>query len=409
MNNALIFKITRDNLTYRAFINDNVHTKFGDVLMRRVVRWPLISLIMVVLLTAASSLNAETLRVATFNVSLEANRLQPKNTPLVLGSVLEAIKQGHPLVRNVSDIIRYNNPDVILLNEIDADRDTLAAFVAQLGVDFPYTFIPEVNTGVLSQVDVNHDGQLSLPSDGYGFGHYPGHYGMALLSKYPIQHADVRCLNTFLWKDMPGAMLPIASDGSAWYSTQDLTSLRLSSKTHCDVPVLVNNVDISVIISHPTPPVFDGPEDRNGKRNHDEVRLIKDYLEQADYLASYVAGRDFSQRRFVILGDLNASVDSDATVPGTMQQLLNHPLINANSLPISEGAAQHTPQNPKAAAHTAAWRSRADYVLPSHFGFRVRHSEVFWPAKNAPLAHLMSREGSDHRLVLMDLDITAKQ
>ena len=33
-----------------------------------------------------------------------------------------------------------------------------------------------------------------------------------------------------------------------------------------------------LLASHPTPPVFDGDEDRNGKRNHDEVRLIADYI-----------------------------------------------------------------------------------------------------------------------------------
>jgi len=30
---------------------------------------------------------------------------------------------------------------------------------------------------------------------------------------------------------------------------------------------------IHILASHPTPPVFDGVEDRNGRRNHDEIRL----------------------------------------------------------------------------------------------------------------------------------------
>ena len=62
---------------------------------------------------------------------------------------------------------------------------------------------------------------------------------------------------------------------------------------------------------HPTPPVFDGAEDRNGKRNHDEIRLMADYLtpNKGDYISDdndNEAGLD-SHSRFVLLGDFNAS------------------------------------------------------------------------------------------------------
>ncbi len=53
---------------------------------------------------------------------------------------------------------------------------------------------------------------------------------------------------------------------------------RLSSKSHWDVPVKVGNKTIHILASHPTPPSFDGAEDRNGKRNHDEIRFWKDYI-----------------------------------------------------------------------------------------------------------------------------------
>ena len=54
--------------------------------------------------------------------------------------------------------------------------------------------------------------------------------------------------------------------------------MRLSSKSHWDVPVTVGAHTVHVLASHPTPPTFDGPEDRNGRRNHDEIRFWADYI-----------------------------------------------------------------------------------------------------------------------------------
>ena len=54
--------------------------------------------------------------------------------------------------------------------------------------------------------------------------------------------------------------------------------LPLSSKSHWDVPVRIGNVTLHLLASHPTPPAFDGAEDRNGRRNHDEIRFWSDYL-----------------------------------------------------------------------------------------------------------------------------------
>ena len=57
-----------------------------------------------------------------------------------------------------------------------------------------------------------------------------------------------------------------------------IDKLRLSSKSHWDVPIKVNNEIVHALVSHPTPPVFDGTEDRNGKRNSDEIRFWADYV-----------------------------------------------------------------------------------------------------------------------------------
>ena len=63
-----------------------------------------------------------------------------------------------------------------------------------------------------------------------------------------------------------------------WYSPEVLRSLRLSSKSHWDLPVRIGRRTVHVLASHPTPPTFDGPEDRNGTRNHDEIRFWAEYV-----------------------------------------------------------------------------------------------------------------------------------
>ena len=98
---------------------------------------------------------------------------------------------------------------------------------------------------------------------------------------YPIDPTGIRTFQKFLWKDMPGARLPDdpATPAPAdWYSPAELNVFRLSSKSHWDLPVLIDGKVVHFLTSHPTPPVFDGPEDRNGTRNFDEIRLWADYI-----------------------------------------------------------------------------------------------------------------------------------
>lgn len=63
-----------------------------------------------------------------------------------------------------------------------------------------------------------------------------------------------------------------------FYSAQELEVFRLSSKNHVDVPIQIGRRTVHVLASHPTPPSFDGPEDRNGTRNADEIRFWADYV-----------------------------------------------------------------------------------------------------------------------------------
>ena len=83
----------------------------------------------------------------------------------------------------------------------------------------------------------------------------------------------MRTFQLFKWKDMPGNLIP-----TPFYSPDEVDILRLSSKSHWDVPVRIGGKTVHFLVAHPTPPVFDGPEDRNGRRNFDEIRFWADYI-----------------------------------------------------------------------------------------------------------------------------------
>jgi endonuclease/exonuclease/phosphatase family metal-dependent hydrolase len=369
----------------------------------------------------------QTLTIATFNVSMESENYLAKGvagSPEVLSSLLSA--GTNPQIKNIAAIIQQVQPDILLLNEFDyiADPETgVQLFIrnylnkAQSAdgktIDYPYFYYSTVNTGQPSGFDLDNDGQLTNKgADAWGFGQYPGQYGMMLLSKFPIDGSKVKTFQYFKWKDMPGALQTTKADGSPWYSPDAWQLMPLSSKAHWDVPVLVNKKPVHLLISHPTPPVFDGEENRNGKRNHDEVRFWTDYLSPAK--ASYIyddrgqKGGLAEDKRFVVLGDLNASPVEGSAYKEGIGNLLMHPRVNSSFTPQSEGGRLHSPDSPYGATHTAGWRMRADYVLPSKAGFKVLSSGVFWPATGQPFYELVADRSasSDHRLVWVKLKLT---
>ncbi|WP_235594720.1 endonuclease/exonuclease/phosphatase family protein [Paraglaciecola hydrolytica] len=371
-----------------------------------------------------SSAESQTLRVATFNVSMEATNYVANGEQVTGNELFTHLASGsHPQIMNIAAIIQQVRPDILLLNEFDyTSNDELGvkAFiknylnVPQQGgkvIDYPYFYTAPVNTGMDSGLDLDKDGIASgKGGDAFGFGLYPGQYGMVLLSRYPIETKQIRTFQHFLWANMPhNLMLGIKDQqGRSWYSEEAQNILRLSSKSHWDVPIDVAGNTIHILASHPTPPVFDGPEDRNGKRNHDEIRFWTDYVsgdQQAEYIyddAGYKGG--LVGKHFVVLGDLNASaVEGDGIASG-IANLLSHTRVNADYVPTSQGAGLHSPKNPYAASHTAEWRMRADYVLPSR-NLAILNGGVFWPTSNDPQFYLVKNRiaSSDHRMVWLDI------
>jgi hypothetical protein len=370
------------------------------------------------------------LRIATYNASL--NRQHAGDLIRDLSGTTNA------QARAIADVIQINSPDIVLLNEFDYDAEHRAAALFRAnylaigskgrpGITYPYVYTAPSNTGVPSGLDLNNDGTVGGPDDALGYGAFEGQYGMVLYSKYPIDTANVRTFRNFLWKDMPGALLPTdpVSGGADWFSPEELGQVRLSSKSHWDVPVTVGRKTVHVLASHPTPPVFDGREDRNGKRNNDEIRLWADYIEggkSAGYLYDDQGRRGGLGRgeRFVILGDQNSDPLDGGSLPGSIDQLLLHRLVQ-DPLPSAEGAAEASAlQGGANARHRSlpgydtadfedqsAGNLRADYVLPSK-NLALLDAGVFWPRVGTPgseLTGIFPFPSSDHRLVYADVRV----
>ena len=353
-------------------------------------------------------------RFATYNASL--NRFNQGD----LLEDLQDVAAGDPVpqVDNVLAIIARNDADVLLVNEFDFDPAAGELFADLAG--YEHHFIAPSNTGIPSGHDLNNDGVIGGPDDAFGFGFFPGQYGMLVLSDFPLPEA--RTFQEVLWADMPGARLP-QLDGSPWFTDEELEDVRLSSKSHWDVTVDVPGPkDVHLLASHPTPPVFDGPEDRNGLRNADEIRFWADYVHPAEGAwivdDDDVAGGLEPGSRFVIAGDLNSDpVDGDS-LPGAAQQLLDLPFVNTKLTPTSEGAVEQAIlQGPPNVVATAQYDTadfaeppgnlRADYVLPSR-QLKLLDAAVDWPTTGDPdFAQVGTYPfpASDHRLVWIDVRV----
>jgi hypothetical protein len=368
-----------------------------------------------------------TVRFQTFNASLNRARA---------GELVEDLSTpDDPQAAAVAEIIQRTRPDVLLLNEFDYVPGRVAVDLfrdnyLEVGhggarpIRYPYAFVAPSNTGVPSGHDLDNNGTVGGGNDAFGFGEFEGQYGMVVLSRHPIVRSHVRTFQEFLWKDLPGALLPDdpATPAPAdWYSPAELADVRLSSKSHWDVPVRIGRKTVHFLVSHPTPPTFDGAEDRNGRRNHDEIRFWADYVSGRDYVYDDSGRRGGLARgeRFVIAGDQNSDPLDGDSVDGAIQQLLDHPRI-VDPLPSSRGGVEaaarqggaNTTHESDPRYDTADFNDnpapgnlRADYVLPSR-GLRVRDAGVFWPVPSHPLSRLTGEypfPSSDHRAVWVDL------
>ncbi|MEZ6162820.1 MAG: endonuclease/exonuclease/phosphatase family protein [Phycisphaerales bacterium] len=338
------------------------------------------------------------LRIATFNVED------------VRGEQL--VGDDDPRLRQIAAILQRIRPNIVLLNEIETGQEDGPSNAEKFAYNylavsqgeglrplFYETYTPATNTGVHSGFDLDNSGTIetAVPeqseqqtdaqrvygNDCYGFGTYPGQYGMALLvdRRLRIESEGIRTLREFLWKDLPGANPPKNSDGSDWYDADEWDSFRLASKTFADVPIqLPNGTVLHALISHPTPPAFDGEEQRNKLRNHDEIRLIRAYIdnEAALYDDSGVSGGLEDGSQFVILGDLNADPSDGSSLEMTIfSQLFTSSKLARDAHPGSLIEVDRLDRT-----DTARFGLRVDYVLPSA-GITITESGVWRESSDA--------------------------
>ena len=343
---------------------------------------------------------ADTLRIATFNTELG------RDGP---GLLLRDIEKGDEQVDAVLDVINKINPDIIALQSVDFDHEwqALRALNARLPNSFPHLFAALPNRGQSTGLDLNGDGYLGDAADAQGFGKFAGADGLAILSRFPI--GRVVDLSSLLWADLPFAPMPKTPEGRVFPSEEATMVQRLSTTNHLIVPILADgDRTLTVMAFHAAPPVFDGPEDRNGLRNAGEILLWKALLDGELNIPA-------PQGAFVVLGDANLdALDGDGR-RAAMITLLEDPRLQ-DPQPRSEGGlraadlqsgANRRHRGP-AELDTADWRDdrgpgnlRVDYILPSA-NLSVIGSGVFWPVDDQGSA--LVEAASRHRLVWVDLN-----
>ena len=346
---------------------------------------------------SAGVAGAETLRIATFAAPLS------RDGPGVLMRDLR--KGADPQIDAIVGAVVQTAPDLILLTNFDYDYDALAlqAFALILsdrGLSLPYRFAARPNTGWATGLDMDGNGYLGDARDAQGYGRFAGDGGMAVLSRWPIDAGAVTDLSAILWRDVQGAVLPVLN-GKPFPSETTQAAQRLSHGAHWIVPINPPDAPpFDLMAWSATTPVFDGPEDRNGLRNRDELRLWE---------IEIAKGRD---RPFVVLGNANLDPNDGEGLRDAMAAFLANPAIQ-DPQPASIGAemAADPDHRGPAKTDTADWPSdgpgnlRVSYVLPSA-DWRVVDAGVFWPDPADPAASVLGADGlaaGPHHLVWVDL------
>ncbi|WP_238547927.1 endonuclease/exonuclease/phosphatase family protein [Meridianimarinicoccus roseus] len=348
---------------------------------------------------------ADSLRLMVYTVELD--RRGP-------GLLLRDIQRGDPQAAAAARLVASLAPDVLVLLRFDYDAQLLAlgAFadlISAEGTDLKHLFSLRPNSGLMTDVDLDGDGRLRGPRDAQGYGLFSGHNGMAILSRLPIDTAAVRDFSALRWADLPGAELP-AMNAKPFPSAAAQSAQRLSSTGHWEVPLLLPGGErLNLLIYHATPPVFDGPEDRNGLRNRDETRFWSLLLDGA---LDTPLGLPPPTGPVVVMGNSNLDPAGGDGRRAAMAELLAHPGLQ-DPRPTSPGAAAGGFREPElAAADTVAWDAegepgnlRVDYVLPDA-RLTVTGAGVAWPAPDDPAAALLGEDGrgaSRHRPVWVDI------
>ncbi|MDU8942617.1 endonuclease/exonuclease/phosphatase family protein [Ovoidimarina sediminis] len=325
-------------------------------------------------LAAAPGAAAETIRIATFNAELA------REGPGLL--LRDLLKDAAPDITSARDLIALAHADIVVLQGFDYDygNHALVAFrdrIARDGPRYTHLFSAVPNAGLRSGMDLDGNGQRDGARDAHGYGRFAGQGGMAVLSRWPIAlRSDFTALR---WADLPEAGLTPEDPGAG--------TRRLSSVAHWVLTVTPNDrPPITLMTWHATPPVFDGPEDLNGRRNRDETLLWRAYLDGA-------LGADPPQTRFILAGVANSDPSDGEGLKGGIGWLLSDPRLQDPQPESPYGALAADAQKGANLSHggdpagdTADWADgeggpgnlRVDYVIPSA-DWNVAAAGILWP------------------------------
>lgn len=332
----------------------------------------------------AEPLAADPLRLASFHTQLS------RDGP---GLLLRDVTRGDEaqIAASVAVIVAAR-ADIVVLQDMDYDAggaalDALAAALEVAGAPYPHRFATRPNTGWPTGVDIDGDGRSHRARDAHGYGLFNGQGGMAILSRYPI--GAVRDFSQFLWADLPDSSAPLV------LSPEALGVLRLATVAAWDVTVETPDGPFHILTLHAGPPVFDGPEDRNGHRNADELRFWQLYLD-----SWAPEGPPFAAARFALMGTFNIDPDRGEGRRDALVGLLSHPRLQ-----------DPVPRRPDGGTQTTDWPEpapgdlRVDYILPAA-ELQVVGAGVLWPEdEGGILPASVAAAASDHRLIWVDLAI----
>ena len=272
----------------------------------------------------------------------------------------------------IAQALRSADADIIVLTKMDYDATGAAVTELSNMVDGGYTDLLPLrsNAGLPTGLDLDGDGRLGEPEDTQAFGWFPGQEALAVLSRFSILRSEIRSFNELLWRDIPGSHAEQADSG--------LGVQRLSSGGHWVVPVRVptnagGDRVLTLLIGHAGPPVFDGPEDRNGRRNLDELRLWQQIMHGAQGPAP--------KPPFAFMANTNLDPERGEGNRSAMAEFLADPRV----------------QDPLPGQITAEWDRpgpmRVSYLLPSSdVGV---HAAAVWP----------SLPEEQHRLITLDITL----
>lgn len=290
--------------------------------------------------------------------------------------VRDLMRGEDPQIEAVIHRITTLKPDILAMQSVDYDYDSIAASIlkdalAKAGHAMPHHYLAAPNTGVPTGFDLDRNNRFGEARDAQGYGTFRGQGGLLLLSRFPILSNQSVNHTSRLWAYAPDAVLP-----AGYFTTEETEVIRLHSVAAWDVPIQMPSGILHILMSKAGPPVFDGPEDRNGLRNANEITFWSEYIKHID-------------APFVIMAGLNNDPDEGEGLKPAINALLRSPQI--------------TDPKPRSSAFgmaTVNWdfgKLRVDYILPSR-RLEVKASGVDWLAAETDAAY-----GSRHRPIWVDI------